>query len=120
MRPSESDRGRHNGSGLRCSANGPECVPLSPEPAPGQRHALSDGPARSLSLIFHLRAAWQDLEFCLMHAVLRAAERQQPRNKITLESLARAAGMSCSELLQQLKLQMPPAVFEDGSDCERA
>ena len=74
MRPSESDRGRHNGSGLRCSANGPECVPLSPEPAPGQRHALSDGPARSLSLIFHLRAAWQDLEFCLMHAVLRAAE----------------------------------------------
>ena len=43
---------------------------LSPEPAPGQRHALSHASARSLSLISHLRAAWQGLKLCMMHAAL--------------------------------------------------
>ena len=95
-------------------------MPLSPEPCPEHRHALSHGPARSLSLIFHPHAAWQNHQICLLHVALRLAEREQPRKIVTLVSLARAAGVSCSELGQLLLQQMQPADGGDGSDCERA
>ena len=95
-------------------------MPLSPEPAPGQRHAVSHGPVRSLSLIFHPCAVWQWLNICLLHSELRAAEQQQPGRRWTGTSLALAAGVSVSELLEQLLQQMPPVAGGDGSDCERA
>ena len=103
----------------RCSALAARGELLSPEPSLRQRHGLSYNLVDSLSLTFLPSAAWQELQVCLLHAAWRVEEQRLLGKILSLSSLANAAGVSDSEMHQQLMQQMESAAPLDRSDCER-
>ena len=70
----------------------PEACCLSPEPICELRPALPPALARHYPQIPHTRAAWQVMEICWLHTLLRIAELEQPGKKCDGGQLGESRG----------------------------